>query len=196
MNSITISPRKKAAKSPWNEPSVPLVSVLAHELRNPLTNIMLTFIYLNPKYWMIVIECLWISLRRSSVKMNDLINDLLKGQQEVEIKVEKYSIHQLLDEVIEMAKDKITIKKHCHQKDYAPHDLKIKMDMPKIKIALTNIIINAIDAMGTEKGELRLGTNLIKGRTCRIDPGQWQWNKQREFAIYFQSLILPISPAE
>jgi signal transduction histidine kinase len=38
------------------------------------------------------------------------------------------------------------------------------MDMPKIKIALTNIIINAIDAMGTEKGELRLGTKLIKGR--------------------------------
>ena len=164
MNSITISPRKKAAKSNWNEPSVPLVSVLAHELRNPLTNIMLTVHLLESKILDDSDRTFMDIIKRSSVKMNDLINDLLKGQQEVEIKVEKYSIHQLLDEVIEMAKDKITLKNIVIKKDYAPHDLKIKMDMPKIKIALTNIIINAIDAMDTEKGELRLGTKLIKGR--------------------------------
>jgi signal transduction histidine kinase len=41
------------------------------------------------------------------------------------------------------------------------------MDMPKIKIALTNIIINAIDAMPSNGGELRLGTKLIKGR-CAV----------------------------
>ena len=38
------------------------------------------------------------------------------------------------------------------------------MDKPKIKIALTNIIINAIDAMPPENGELRLCTKLRKGR--------------------------------
>ena len=38
------------------------------------------------------------------------------------------------------------------------------MDKPKIKIALTNIIINAIDAMPSENGELRVCTKLIKGR--------------------------------
>jgi len=117
MNSITISPRNKTTQSVWSEPSIPLVSVLVHELRNPLTNIMLT-------------------------------------------------IH-LLDEVIEAASDKIMIKNIAVRKDYAPYDLKIKMDGPKIKIALTNIIINAIDAMPSEKGELRLGTKLIKGK-CAV----------------------------
>jgi signal transduction histidine kinase len=38
------------------------------------------------------------------------------------------------------------------------------MDKPKIKIALTNIVINAIDAMPLKNGELILCTKLIKGR--------------------------------
>jgi signal transduction histidine kinase len=106
-------------------------------------------------------------LKRSSAKINDLINDLLKGQQEPGTETERYSIHQLLDEVIEMASDKILLKNIVVKKNYAPCDLKIKMDMPKIKIALTNIIINAIDAMPSNGGELRLGTKLIKGR-CAV----------------------------
>ena len=164
MNSITLSPRKKKTHSAWNDPLVPLNSVIVHELRNPLTNIMLTIHLLESRVLDDSDRMYMDIIKRSSVKMNDLINDLLKGQQEEEIQEEKYSIHQLLDEVIEMASDKIMLKNISVKKNYAPHDLKLKMDMPKIKIALTNIIINAIDAMGSEHGELRVGTKLIKGR--------------------------------
>jgi signal transduction histidine kinase len=106
-------------------------------------------------------------IKRSSAKINDLVNDLIKGQGKEKILMEKYSIHQLLDEVIEAANDKIILKNITVKKEFVPCDLKIKMDMPKIKIALTNIIINAIDAMPSEKGELRLGTKLIKGK-CAV----------------------------
>ncbi|HEV8270855.1 MAG TPA: HAMP domain-containing sensor histidine kinase, partial [Chitinophagaceae bacterium] len=164
MNSITISPRKKTTQSVWNDPSIPLVSVLVHELRNPLTNIILTIHFLESKILDDNDRMYMDILKRSSAKINDLINDLLKGQQEPGTETERYSIHQLLDEVIEMASDKILLKNIVVKKNYAPCDLKIKMDMPKIKIALTNIIINAIDAMPSNGGELRLGTKLIKGR--------------------------------
>ena len=164
MNSITISPQKKTTPSVWNDPSIPLVSVLVHELRNPLTNIMLTVHLLESKILDDSDRMYMDIIKRSSVKMNDLINDLLKGQQEEEIKEEKYSIHQLLDEVIEMARDKIILKNIVVKKNYASHDLKIKMDKPKIKIALANIIINAIDAMSSENGLLKLGTKIVKGR--------------------------------
>ena len=163
MNSITLSPQRKRTHSALNDPPVPTSSVIIHELRNPLTNIMLTIHLLESKVLDDSDRMYMDIIKRSSVKMNDLINDLLKGQPK-EIQEEKYSIHQLLDEVIEMASDKIMLKNISVKKNYAPHDPKIKMDMPKIKIALTNIIINAIDAMGSEKGELRLGTKLIKGR--------------------------------
>ena len=164
MYSITISPRKKSTQSIWNDPSIPLTSILVHELRNPLTNIILT-VHLfeskilddNDRMYMDIIK-------RSSAKINDLVNDLLKGQKQQEVETGKYSIHQLLDEVIEAASDKIMIKNIVVRKDYAPYDLKIKMDGPKIKIALTNIIINAVDAMGSENGELKLGIKLVKGR--------------------------------
>ena len=167
MNSLTISPRKKTTQSVWNDPSIPLVSILVHELRNPLTNIMLTIHLLESKILDDSDRMYMDIIKRSSAKINDLVNDLLKGQQQQEAGAEKYSIHQLLDEVIEEASDKIMIKNIAVRKDYAPYDLKMKMDKSKIKIALTNIIINAIDAMPSEKGELRLGTKLIKGK-CAV----------------------------
>jgi len=164
MNSLTISPRNKTSQSVWNDPSVPLVSVLAHELRNPLSNIMLTIHLLESKILDDTDRMYMDIIKRSSVKINDLINDLLKGQQDHETETEKYSIHQLIDEVIEMAKDKIMLKNIVVKKNYVPYDFKIKMDIQKIKIALTNIIINAIDAMVSGNGELKLTTKLIKGR--------------------------------
>lgn len=164
MNSLTISPRKKTTQSAWNNPAVPLVSVLVHELRNPLTNIMLTVHLLESKILDDNDRMYMDIIKRSSTKINDLINDLLKGQDEQEIQMEEYSLHQLLDEVIEMASDKIILKNIVVKRNYASCDLKIKMDMPKIKIALTNIIINAIDAMSSENGVLKLSTKMIKGR--------------------------------
>ena len=167
MNSITISPRKKTTQSVWNDTSIPLVSVLVHELRNPLANILLTVHLLESKILDDNDRMYMEIIKRNSAKINDLVNDLLKGQREEKTPTEKHSIHQLLDDVIEAASDKIMIKNIAVRKDYAPYDLKIKMDKPKIKIALTNIIINAIDAMPSEKGELRLGTKLIKGK-CAV----------------------------
>jgi signal transduction histidine kinase len=164
MNSLTISPQKRATQTNWNDPSVPIVSALAHELRNPLTNIILTVHLLESKI-LDNNDRLYIDIiRRSSGKINDQINDLLKGQKMDEIQTEKHSIHQLLDEVVEMAKDRLVLKKVMVKKNYAPYDLKVKMNKSKLKIAFTNIIINAIDAMPSEKGELRLCTKLIRGR--------------------------------
>jgi signal transduction histidine kinase len=164
MNSLTISPQKRTTQTIWNYPSVPNVSVLAHELRNPLTNIMLTVHLLESKILDDHDRRYMDIIKRSSAKINDLINDLLKGQQKNETPTEKHSIHQLLDEVLELASDRLVLKNVVVKKNYAPYDLKIKMDKPKIKIALTNIIINAIDAMPSKNGELRLCTKLIKGR--------------------------------
>jgi signal transduction histidine kinase len=163
MNSLTISPQKATTQTIWNDPSVPIVSVFAHELRNPLTNIILTVHLLeskilddNDRRYMDIIK-------RSSAKINDLVNDLLKGQQKNEIQTEKHSIHQLLDEVIELASDRLMLKNIVVKKNYSLYDLKVKMDKPKIEIALTNIIINAIDAMPSENGELKFCTKLING---------------------------------
>jgi signal transduction histidine kinase len=156
----SLTPSKIVQKKPGQ-----FVAALAHEIRNPLSNINLAVEMLksaireddNQKIYLDIIM-------RSSVRINELINDLLKYQQVDEVQTERLSICQLLDEVVEMAKDRIMLKNIAVRKNYATRDCKMILNKQKMKIALTNIIINAIDAMGTENGELRLATKLINNR--------------------------------
>jgi len=91
-----------------------------------------------------------------------LICGILKYQED-EVQVEKHSIHQLLDEVLEMAGDRMRLKKIAVWKDYASNDCKIELNRVKMLIGLTNIIVNAIDSMTPGKGELKLVTKSIEG---------------------------------
>lgn len=133
------------------------VSILAHEVRNPLTNINLSVDLLElevldddkKKYLDII--------RRSSMKINGLINLLIKQQQDDVISV-KQSMQQLLDNVLKIVGDRIILKNISVCKDYIKQDLQLILNEPKMTIALTNIIINAIDAMPSKGGILQLTT--------------------------------------
>ena len=105
---------------------------------------------------------------RASGQINDLITDLLEIGQPGEMQLGKYTIHQLLDEALAMTEDRILLKSITVRKDYSTMDCKIFANKQKIKIALANIIINAIDAMHPEKGKLKLITRSINGK-CIIE---------------------------
>ena len=96
------------------------------------------------------------------MRISDLINDLLKNKQE-EVDVEGHSIHQLLDEALELARDRISLKNIVVIKKYE-QDCKLTLNAPEMKIALTNIIVNAIDAMTAGEGQLTLITKSIESR--------------------------------
>ena len=139
-------------------------SALAHEVRNPLSNINLAIEMLksmisddDQKIYLDIIT-------RGSGRINELVTDLLTSFQADEIQSEKHSIHELLDEVLAMTEDRIILKNITVKKNYATRDCKIILNRSKMKIALTNIIINAIDAMTCGKGELKLITKSIDDR--------------------------------
>lgn len=136
-------------------------SFMAHELRNPLTNINLSIDMLEFSIKDKELKEYLEIIKRSSKRINILIGEYLKCQQVDEIKEENHSLHQLLDEVLEMSHDKLMLKRIAISKVYAKQDDTILMNRPKIKMALTNIIINAIDAMTTGRGELKLVTKSI-----------------------------------
>ena len=138
------------------------ITALVHELRNPLTNIklsveLLEFASTDDK-WKTFLDI----IRRSNMRISDLINDLLKNKQD-EVEVDGHSIHQLLDEALELASDRISLKNIVVIKKYE-QDCKLTLNGPEMKIALTNIIVNAIDAMTTGKGQLTLITKSIESR--------------------------------
>ncbi len=141
-----------------------IASVMAHEVRNPLTNINLSIEMLEPALKDNELKIYLGIIKRSSIRINDLLNELLKYQEEDELRIKKYSIHLLLDDVLAMTEDRLMLKNITVIKNYASVDCKIALNRHKMKIALTNIIINAIDAMAHGKGELRLVTKSIDGR--------------------------------
>ncbi len=93
-------------------------TALAHEVRNPLSTINLAAEMLQSTikdedqrmYLNIII--------RGSDRIKDLVTDFLTSSENKETLWEKHSIHQLLDEVLDMNKDRLLLKNIRVEKEY------------------------------------------------------------------------------
>ncbi|HET9745722.1 MAG TPA: HAMP domain-containing sensor histidine kinase [Chitinophagaceae bacterium] len=174
MNSVTISEhkdrsyisipiRKKISLPESNDDPAQFLSALVHEVRNPLNNINLAVEALESTLKDVDLKMYFDIIMRSTTRINDLITELLTSNLAHKVRGHKSSIHHLLDEVIEMEQDRISLKNISVRKEYSSQDCEIVLDKPKMKIALTNIIINAVDAMTPQKGQLTLITKSNNG---------------------------------
>jgi PAS domain S-box-containing protein len=132
-----------------------LMRTLAHEIRNPLNNISLSIDhfqlpYENTDKQQRLVEI----IQRNSVRINQIITELLDLTRPQELIFEHYSLQQILDESLDTAIDRINLHNMKLSKSYPPGQLMINADKTKLCIAFTNILINAIEAMEPEKGEL------------------------------------------
>jgi signal transduction histidine kinase len=137
---------------------------IAHEVRNPLTNINLALEQLkvdlkdneDSKMFLDMIA-------RNSDRINQLITDLLNSTRANLLVFDKRKIIELLDESIEYAQDRIDLKEIKVVKEYNANCV-VSVDVQKIRIAFLNLIVNAIEAMGKGKGILTLKTELNNDR--------------------------------
>lgn len=137
-----------------------LVRTLAHEVRNPLTNIHLSVEQLeeelNDEDAKLFLEI----IKRNGQRISDLITELLNNSKPSELAFSQMSIHQVLDQTLEQAIDRINLKNIALEKQYG-EDILLNLDVNKIKIAFLNIIINAVEAMDEGRGLL-----IIKSYTA------------------------------
>jgi len=141
-----------------------LVRTLAHEVRNPLNNINLSVEQLAQENLgetgIVYVDIIW----RNSKRINDLITELLQSSSLPPENVkEKKSLQNILDESIATIIDRITLKKVNWRVIYPNEPAYIMADPLKLKIAFTNIIINAIEAMNESKGELDISVTSQNG---------------------------------
>ncbi len=142
--------------------------VLAHEVRNPLTNITLAVEVLteenkdeNLKNYFGIIE-------RNSIRINKLITELLNSTRPTVLDYGKVEIENLLEEILMLAKDRINLQ-HIDIKKNIPENIPaITGDKDKLSIAFLNIIINAIEAMPKENGALSINVILNKSNTVAV----------------------------
>ena len=137
---------------------------IAHEVRNPLTNINLATEQLRTEISNSNdVDILFEMISRNSNRINQLIGDLLDSTRVTELQHVKSSINDVLDSSLEFASDRIELKQIIIVKDYDKDICPVLVDPGKIKIAFLNIIVNAIEAM-QENGILHISTESRNNR--------------------------------
>lgn len=138
---------------------------IAHEVRNPLTNINLATEQLRSEIPPDEdVSLLFDMISRNSNRINQLISDLLNSTRTTELNFIKCSINDLLDSSLELAQDRIQLKQIKVIKNYQADICQVLADPEKIKIAFLNVIVNAIEAMD-EYGTLEISTET-KNKRC------------------------------
>ncbi len=131
-----------------------LLLTLAHEVRNPLTNIYLSLDQLKPNVTAEGPQHLVEIISRNSKRISSLITQLLDTSKPVDIALEKISLNKIVEESMAAALDRVMLKNIALQVDYHESDAFIMADLAQLKIAFLNIIINAIEAMAENEGKL------------------------------------------
>jgi PAS domain S-box-containing protein len=138
-----------------------LMRILAHEIRNPLNNINLSIQHFEllpndpekQKNFVDIIE-------RNSNRINQSITELLDLTKTGELDFQKYSLQEIMNESIAAVADRINLQNVKVEKKYQELPLEISADKPKLKIAFSNILINAIEAMEKNKGHLAVSMSV------------------------------------
>ena len=131
-----------------------LLLTLAHEVRNPLTNIYLSLDQLKPNVTSEGPQNLVEIISRNSKRISSLITQLLDTSKPVDIDMQKISLNKVVEESVAAALDRVMLKNITLQVNYHESDALVMADLAQIKIAFLNIIINAIEAMAENMGKL------------------------------------------
>lgn len=141
-----------------------MVNALAHDIRNPLTNIRLSLDLIAAEGMDDKMEKYFTIINRNTQRITELITTMLFSFNSTNERVSHHSITQLLDESLEMAKDRIDLQKVSVEKHYQNDCYIEKLKDPVIKIAFLNIINNAIESMSETKGILKIMTSSNNGK--------------------------------
>ena len=129
---------------------------IAHEVRNPLTNINLAIEQLKEDIPETESNTMYIDIvNRNSNRINKLITELLNSSKPSSVKPTKQSLLKVIKDAISLAKDRLNLNGMTLVEEYG-QDIEILYDSIQLKTALLNIIINAIEAMEGYKGSLKV----------------------------------------
>ncbi|MEO6230654.1 MAG: ATP-binding protein [Ferruginibacter sp.] len=168
------------------------IRTLAHEVRNPLNNIKLAVENLmqivspddDNNFYLDIIH-------RNGQRINDLVTELLQSSRPAEISLSDLSLNDIVKTVATQLQDKLVLRNISFVARYTENDCMIKADAPKLEMAILNILVNAIEAVPDNTGNIEVITTCINQHPqlfiidngCGISPE----NKARLFEPYFTS---------
>jgi len=167
------------------------IRTMAHEVRNPLNNINLSVENLvqqikneDDRMYLEIIE-------RNGKRINDLITELLQSSRPAEMNFQDTPLLKILDDVVNAVQDRALLRKIKINFRHTGDDCLIKADGTKLEMALLNIVINAIEAVADETGNIEIVAHCKPGHAVLIisdnGSGMTPETKARLFEPYFTS---------
>ncbi|RYF92402.1 MAG: histidine kinase, partial [Chitinophagaceae bacterium] len=146
-----------------------IARTIAHEVRNPLTNISLAAEQVRELGESTEDRDLLLDMiDRSATRINQLVSDLLNSTRVEQLEYIQTDINILIDEALELAQDRLDLSHINLSKDYSSSLPGILIDTGKIKLAFLNIIVNAIESIEGGRGELSIRTYAANDK-CHIE---------------------------
>lgn len=132
---------------------------IAHEVRNPLTNINLSLEQLAAEIAeRNDLEVYLDIIRRNTKRINELITAMLNSSKPSQLSLQPGSLNDVLNKVLSIANDRIKLQKVKIERELTNGLSDVPLDQDKLVMALLNIVNNAIEAVEPEKGEIVLKT--------------------------------------
>lgn len=144
-----------------------IARVIAHEVRNPLTNILLAVSQFKEEEQVVANDDTLMYtdiIERNCTRINQLITELLHSTRMIELHVEPQGINTLIEKALQLSSDRLQLNEMRVERNLVVPDVMINADEEKVVIAFLNIIINAIEAMVPGKGVLTVTTVLSQDK--------------------------------
>ena len=169
-----------------------IARAIAHDVRNPLTNISLATEQLkqtNPQNS--DTNLLLGMIDRNVSRINQILSDLLYATTIENLEYAPADINQLLNETLYLAQTRIELNHIKVDRNFDKNVCVVFVDKEKIKLAFLNLIVNAVEAMDNKTGILEIKT-LTQGDKCVIEfkdngTGIDAETMQKVFEPYFTS---------
>jgi signal transduction histidine kinase len=143
-----------------------LTAGVAHELNNPINNIMLTAAALREDYEDLPdAERLDMAndLVSQSERAQKIVRNLLDFARESELESEAHAVEKLIEDTLRLATNQIKLAKVKVKGDLAPNLPPVYGDRQQLEQVFLNIVLNALDAM-PKGGTLSISCNNTRDR--------------------------------
>lgn len=135
-----------------------ITRTVAHEVRNPLTNIHLAIEQLHDEVQDKgqAVSPFFQIIDRNLKRIGTLINGMLESSRNRELNRMPYRFEDIVNSAMEHAADRLELKGLKGAVDIAPGLPDVMADGELMDLAITNILVNAMEAMEAGKGQLTM----------------------------------------
>lgn len=144
---------------------------IAHEVRNPLTNLSLALEQLKDEldtdneYVTMFTDI----IGRNVDRIGQLITEMLNSSKPRDLDRKKQDFNAVVKETLQLVSDRIKLKRMRLETNFYSGECDILLDRDQVKTALLNILVNAVEAMQEGKGVLAVKTNCTDDNRIYVE---------------------------